>query len=81
GPVGVGAGASPTADFLVYTRHKGLFGGVDVEGAVVKPSEDYNNAYYGKEVTPVDILVKGAVHNKAANEPLLSKVKKLFGGK
>jgi lipid-binding SYLF domain-containing protein len=81
GPVGVGTGATPTADFLYYSRSKGLYGGVDVSGAVVKPSADFNKAYYGKDVSPIDIIVKGTVHDKTAQAALLSKVQKLYGGK
>jgi SH3 domain-containing YSC84-like protein 1 len=77
GPVGTGAGAT-ASDFLSYTRSKGLYGGVDVSGAVVNVTEDYNKAYYGKPVTPIDIIVKGEVHSKA---PLMAKVEALYGKK
>ena len=77
GPVGTGAGAT-ASDFLSYTRSKGLYGGVDVNGAVVNVTEDYNKAYYGKPVTPIDIIVKGEVHSKA---PLMAKVEALYGKK
>ena len=74
GPVGVGTGATPNADLVYYSKAKGLYGGVDVSGGVIKPSEDYNKAYYGKDVSPIDILVKGSVHNKSAYAALLSKI-------
>ena len=81
GPVGAGVGTNPASDFLVFTRAKGLYGGVDVSGAVFKPSEDYNRAFYGKDVSPINVMVRGTVHNPAADAPLLSKVSKLYGGK
>jgi lipid-binding SYLF domain-containing protein len=81
GPVGVGTAGTPNADFISYNRSKGVYGGVDVSGAVIKPSEDYNEAYYGKKVTPIDIIVHGNVHDKAAGPALMSKVMKLYGGK
>src|SRR5262245_11341049 len=68
GPVGVGTGGSPHADFIVFTRAKGLYGGVNVEGAVIKPSEDWNQAYYGKDVTPIGIIAKGEARNPGAAE-------------
>ena len=77
GPVGAGTGAQ-TADFIVYTRNKGVYGGVDVSGAVIKPTKDFNNAYYGKDVTAIDIIAKGSVHNPQA-QPLMSRVEKLYG--
>lgn len=72
GPVGTGAEASTanvSADILSFTRSKGLYGGVSLEGAVVKKREGLNEAYYGKkDVTPTDILVKGSPsNNKAAD--------------
>ena len=74
GPVGAGVGATVNADLVYYAKAKGLYGGVDVSGGVFKPSEDYNKAYYGKDVSPVDILVRGSVHNKSAYPALLSKM-------
>jgi lipid-binding SYLF domain-containing protein len=79
GPVGVGTAATPNASIIYYSRSKGLYGGVDISGAVIKPSEDYNNAYYGKPVTPIDIIAKGTAHTKEAWTPLLAKVTKLYG--
>lgn len=80
GPVGAGTGAA-TSDLIVYSRSKGVFAGVDVSGSGVKPSEDYNEAYYGKAASPIDIIVRGSVHNPQANAALMSKVAKLWGGK
>jgi len=79
GPVGAGAAATPNASIIYYSRSKGLYGGVDITGAVLKPSEDYNTAYYGKPVTPIDIIAKGTAHTKEAWTPLLAKVTKLYG--
>ena len=85
GPVGTGAGTNPSVDFLTYSRSKGLFGGVDVNGSVIKPSTDFNNVYYTKnqsekgDVTPIGIIVKGAFHNPQASE-LIAKVDKLYAG-
>ncbi len=81
GPVGVGTASTPKADIIYYSRSKGLYGGVDVSGAVIKPSEDYNKAFYGKDASPMDIIVHGAVHIPAATPALLTKVEKLYAGK
>jgi lipid-binding SYLF domain-containing protein len=78
GPVGAGAAGDITADFVMYSRSKGLYGGLDVTGAVVKPTEDYNNAYYGTEASPIDIIVRGKFHNPSANAALLEKIKHLW---
>jgi lipid-binding SYLF domain-containing protein len=75
GPVGVGAGAKPNEDFLVYARSKGLFGGVNVNGTVFKPTEDWNKAYYGKLVSPIDVVIRGEFQNPGAR-PLLDAIAK-----
>lgn len=66
GPKGVGTGASVTADFVVYSKVKGAFAGVAVDGSLLDVRDSLNAAYYGKPVTPVDILVKKDVSNSAA---------------
>ncbi len=65
GPVGEGAKAA-TADVLSFCRSKGAFVGASFEGSVIKPSEDLNEAFYKKPVSPVDILVRGSVSSGAA---------------
>ena len=48
---------------------KGLYGGFSVDGSVAGVRSSLNKAYYGKEVTPTDILIKGDVKNAQANRP------------
>ena len=81
GPVGAGAEAATanlSADIISYSRAKGLYAGISLEGAVVATRDALNKAYYGKEVSPTDILVKRTVSNKKAAS-LLSAVKKAAG--
>jgi lipid-binding SYLF domain-containing protein len=69
GPVGAGAAAATanlSADILSFSRSKGLFGGVSVDGAVVAVRNALNEAFYGKKVDSTDILIKHAVDNKPA---------------
>lgn len=66
GPKGQGTGASVTADFVVYAKAKGAYAGFSVEGSVLDVREKLNNAYYGKAVTPNEILVKREASNPAA---------------
>lgn len=63
GPIGVGAAAPVTADMIVYTRSKGLYGGVNMDGTVISVDQGRNEAYYGRAATPVDILVTRSVSN------------------
>ena len=63
GPKGVGTGASLTADFIVYSTNKGAFAGMAVDGSVLEIRDSLNKGYYGKAVSPIDILVKNAATN------------------
>ena len=69
GPVGAGAQAA-TTDIVQFSRSKGLFGGLSLEGSVITVRDSINQAYYGKPVTPVDILIEGNVKNPKA-DPLI----------
>ena len=70
GPVGAGAQSDLVADLVSFSRSTGVYGGINFDGTVVSPSENWNRIYYGKPVHASDILVKTAVHNKQANELL-----------
>jgi lipid-binding SYLF domain-containing protein len=68
GPTGQGANATVTEDIVAFSRSKGLYGGLNVEGSSIKPADDWNEAYYGKAVQPPQILIQGQVHNKQADK-------------
>jgi lipid-binding SYLF domain-containing protein len=70
GPVGAGAQSNLVADFVSFSRATGVYGGINFDGTVVSPSDQWNRIYYGKPVRAVDILVRMTVHNKQANELL-----------
>ena len=80
GPVGAGAKSDVVADLVTFSRSKGVYGGLNLDGTVVKTSDDWNDAYYGKKVLPPDILVRMNVQAKGA-EKLLADVAKAAGGK
>ena len=66
GPVGAGAKSDVLADFVAFSRAKGIYGGLNLEGSVVAVSDDWNRDYYGKSVLPPDILVSANVRNPQA---------------
>jgi lipid-binding SYLF domain-containing protein len=81
GPVGAGAAAATaglSADLVSYSMAKGLYGGFSVDGSVVGVRTALIQAYYGKPVSPTDILVTGAVKNPHA-DALIAAVAKLGG--
>ena len=66
GPKGAGATSTFTEDFVSYSKSKGAYANMSLSGQVIASRDSLNNAYYGKPVTPVDILVKKNVSNAGA---------------
>jgi len=75
GPVGGGAKSDITADFLSFSKSQGLYAGVNLDGSYVSVRDSLNKAYYGKDVSPLDIIVKQSVSNRGA-VPLREELKK-----
>ncbi len=64
GPIGGGGAITGvTADLLSYAKSKGIYVGMQLDGALVAVSDGSNAAYYGKDVRPTDILVEHSVEN------------------
>ena len=65
GPKGRTANASTDAtmraEVLSYSRARGLFAGLSLEGSTVRPDHDANQRVYGKKLEAEDIIFKGAV--------------------
>ena len=68
GPVGAGAKSDIVADLITFSRSKGVYGGLNLDGTLVNTSDDWNQAYYGKKVTSPDILVRMNVHETGADK-------------
>jgi lipid-binding SYLF domain-containing protein len=71
GPVGLGASAATanlSADILSFARSKGLYGGISLDGAVIVTRDALNTAYYGKKVSPADILIRQDAMNPHSKE-------------
>jgi SH3 domain-containing YSC84-like protein 1 len=64
GPVGAGAKAAVTADFISFAKSKGIYAGLNLEGSVIAVRDSLNDAYYGAKLSPIQIIVE----KKAANE-------------
>jgi len=58
GPVGrtAEAAVAPTAEVYTYSKSRGLFAGVSLEGAVIGTQRDSNFRYYGRPVRADEIL-------------------------
>jgi len=75
GPVGGGAQSDITTDFLSFSKSQGLYAGVNLDGSYLSVRDSLNKAYYGKEVSPIDIIVRHSVSNRGAI-PLREELKK-----
>ena len=75
GPIGRDTQASTDAQLkgmiFSYSRSRGLFAGVKLEGAVVSQNQEGNKALYKKEVTAKDILVNRTVKPTASAQRLI----------
>jgi len=75
GPTGAQAtsynAAAMNVDVLTYSRSKGLFAGVSLEGATMDTDNDANRALYGKDLSSKAILESNQAVVPAA-EPLVN---------
>ena len=74
GPVGRSAeGATDLqlhAEILTYSRSRGAFAGVSLDGQILKPDGDSNEKLYGRKFAPEDILFKGVAPVPSSARPL-----------
>jgi lipid-binding SYLF domain-containing protein len=81
GPVGRDSQAATTellnAGFLTYSRNKGIFAGVDLNGDVVNQNLDDTAEYYGHDVSYEKIL-DGDVHPRPSSIHFMRTVNELF---
>lgn len=80
GPVGRSAeadtDASMRAEILTYSRSRGAFAGISLEGAALHPDNEGNEALYGQGVTAQDIVFKRNVQAPQAADQLISVLQK-----
>ena len=68
--------ATMRAEILSYSRARGVFAGVSLEGSTLRPDGDANKNLYGKDVSAKDIVLKGAVAAPACSKQLLETLDK-----
>jgi|SRR5579872_1163868 len=82
GPVGRHAGADTDwkmkAQVLTYSRSRGLFAGIDLNGAAVTQDKDETRILYGKFV-PFDQILEGKVRGNSKSQPFLSALARYTG--
>ena len=81
GPVGRNSQASTTelanAEFLTYSRSKGLFAGIDLTGDVVNQNGGDTSKYYGKDI-PYQTVLSGSVATPASAQHFVRTVNEMF---
>ena len=80
GPKGRDAAAATDvtmrAEVLSYSRSRGLFAGMSLEGSTLRPDNDGNERLYGKGVTAKEIVIHSAIHAPASARLLVSTLNK-----
>ena len=51
GPVGAGAKSDVVADFITFSRSKGVYGGLNLDGTVISITNDWNELYSRKRAS------------------------------
>src|SRR6516165_11083797 len=76
GPKGRDAAAATDvtmrAEILSYSRSRGLFAGVSLEGSTLRPDNDANKKLYNKDLHARDIVLHQAVREPVSAKDLLS---------
>lgn len=76
GPVGTGK-AVATADILSYSRSKGVYGGLALNGEILSVNRGLNSAYYGRPLDSVDILVRNSGRSQDKRLSILALIEKV----
>src|SRR6202163_2371175 len=64
------------AEILSYSRSRGLFAGISLEGSTLRPDNNANEKLYGKKVTAEEIVRQGAVPVPPAAQKMVSLLNK-----
>lgn len=64
--------ATARAEILSYSRSRGAFAGISLEGSTVRPDNDANEKIYGHKVSAKDIVLSGGTPVPPAAHDLIS---------
>jgi lipid-binding SYLF domain-containing protein len=64
------------AEVLTYSRSRGLFAGISLEGSTLRPDNDANERIYGKKIDAKEIALHGAVPIPPSATVLISALNK-----
>ena len=69
--IGAATDATMQAEILTYSRNRGLFAGVSLEGSSLRPDNDANEKIYGYGISARDIVLGSKVAAPAAASKLV----------
>jgi lipid-binding SYLF domain-containing protein len=64
--------ATARAEILSYSRSRGAFAGISLEGSTIRPDNDANEKVYGRKVDAREVALSGATQAPAAAQQLLA---------
>ena len=80
GPLGRTASADTDAymraEMLSYSRARGVFAGISLEGSTLRPDEDANRRIYGSDATAANIIKESKYAAPAAAKHLVARLEK-----
>jgi SH3 domain-containing YSC84-like protein 1 len=80
GPKGRDASANTDAylraEMLSYSRSRGVFAGISLEGSTLRPDNDANRKLYGKDASAAEIITESKVEAPEAGRKMVSRLQK-----
>lgn len=64
------------AEMLSYSRARGVFAGVSLQGTTLRPDEDANHRLYGKEASAATIITESKIEAPAEGKTLVARLQK-----
>jgi lipid-binding SYLF domain-containing protein len=78
GPKGRTASADTDAymrsEMLSYSRSRGVFAGISLEGSTLRPDEDANHRLYGNDASAAKIITEPKIDTPPAGKALVSRL-------
>ncbi|HMI52140.1 MAG TPA: lipid-binding SYLF domain-containing protein [Candidatus Saccharimonadales bacterium] len=64
------------AEMLSYSRARGVFAGISLQGTTLRPDEDANKRLYGKDATAASVIAESKFQSPDEGRPLVAKLQK-----
>lgn len=64
------------AEMLSYSRSRGAFAGISLEGTTLRPDNDANHRLYGNDASAAKIITESKIDSPAAGKPLVARLQK-----